>query len=364
MRRPGRDKPEPDQNPSPTTAAQAFDHPLRQPNLGSCDRGQWLVHSLPVTEPAANPPIRLIARKMRQTLFDTVRDWKQVFDGNLSLGAVGLAVWVANIEYSLKEPELLRASRRDGLSHDRFKPIIASHVATASAFDDETARRHLRTLVDAGFVDRTDEGYLLSRAFLRSPVCEQLIDRSTIRVVEMFRHLNQFEVVRDYLRTFSSQYDFLATDDLELKLREIRHLLHTIFMRYASKFTIERYLTIDESKLVAFIGLGVFLENVRDLMADPVLSLQYARFEPLPPASLRTPVSLRHLAGVLDVPAETVRRHLVQLEQTGFVTNTGKGYLVPGESLMFYDMGVAQASAVARLGADVNQALVDLDTVS
>ena len=314
-----------------------------------------------MTEPDANPPIRLIGRHMRQVLCDTVLDWKRVFGGNLNLGAVVLAVWVANVEYSLKDPELLRSSRRDGLPFDRFKPIIASHIATTSGFDDETTRRYLMSVVEAGFLERSDAGYVLSTAFRESKDCEDLISLSASRTLDLFRYFEQFEAVHDYIRSLNSQYDFLTDKDLVPARHDIRHGLHLLFIRFLSKFTIEGYLVIDSSKVMSFIGLAVLIENVRALNTDPVLSLQYANFMPVPPDSVRAPVSLRRLALVLDMPLETVRRYVAQLEQVGFVTNTGKGYMVPGETLMFYDMSLAQAAAVARLGAEITQMLSDLD---
>jgi biotin operon repressor len=115
---------------------------------------------------------------------------------------------------------------------------------------------------------------------------------------------------------------------------------------------------------MSYIGLAVVIENVRALNADPVLTLQYANFMPVPPASVRMPVSLRRLARVLEMPLETVRRYVQQLELMGFVARTGNGYIVPGETLVSYDMAIAQAVAVARLGAEVTQLLSSLDSRS
>jgi hypothetical protein len=316
-----------------------------------------------MTEPVDNPPIRLIGRHMRQILFDTVLDWKRVFRGNLNLGAVALAVWVANVEYSLKDPELLRASRLAGLAPDQFKPIIASHVATASGFDDETTRRYLMTTVEAGFLERSDEGYVLSTAFRQSRQYDELITLSTRRILEMFEYFERFEGIEQYIRSLNGQYGF-RTADLAARASEIRHGLHLLFLRFLSKFTIEGYLVIDSSKVMSYIGLAVVIENVRALNADPVLTLQYANFMPVPPASVRMPVSLRRLARVLEMPLETVRRYVQQLELMGFVARTGNGYIVPGETLVSYDMAIAQAVAVARLGAEVTQLLSSLDSRS
>lgn len=317
-----------------------------------------------MTDPAANPPIRLIGRKMGQALFDSAMDWKRVFGGNINHTSVGLAVWLANTEYSLKDPALLRGSRHDGLTFDQLKPIIAPHVATASDFDDETARRYLTHLIETGLLSRSGEGYALSPAFMGSPDYGQLIDLSTRRVLDLFRYLNQFEAVRVHLRSLNSEYDITVIDNLNLRLTENRYIVHLHFMRLISKFSIERYFVLDDSKLLAMIGFGLFVENVRVCTADPVMALQYGAYEPPLPASLKTPVSMRRLAIALDTPQETIRRNVLQLEQSGFIVNTGKGYLVPGENLMLYETMVSQAAAIARFGADVTQALADFDSAS
>ncbi len=331
-------------------------------NFGIAAMRRGWSNSSPMTEPVANPPIRLIGRHMRQILFDTALIWKRAFGGNLNLGGVALAVWVANVEYSLKDPELLRNSRRDGLTADRFKPIIASHVATTSGFDDETTRRYLMSLVASGFLERSDAGYVLSTAFQQSQDYEDLISLSTRAIMDLFPYFEQFETVDRYLRSLNSQYNFRTVEDLAPRAGDIRHGLHLLFIRFLSKFTIEGYLVIDSSKVMSFVGLAVLIENIRVFNADLALSLKYANYMPVPPESTRAPVSLRRLAVVLDMPLETVRRYVAQLEQTGFVANTGQGYTVPGESLMVYDMAIAQAAAVARLGAEITQMLSDLDS--
>lgn len=74
--------------------------------------------------------------------------------------------------------------------------------------------------------------------------------------------------------------------------------------------------------------LAIIQANLAPLVRDPQLQLTYGSYDSPPPDSLRRPVSVHAIAQSLDMPYETVRRHVAQQVALGICEMTGEGVFV------------------------------------
>ena len=82
--------------------------------------------------------------------------------------------------------------------------------------------------------------------------------------------------------------------------------------------------------------------NVNRVLRDPALQAAYARLDTPPPDELRRPVSINALAESLDLPFETVRRHIRKLSAQGVCVATPQGLLAPTKVLVSPQMAEVQ----------------------
>ena len=73
--------------------------------------------------------------------------------------------------------------------------------------------------------------------------------------------------------------------------------------------------------------------NVRHITEDPALARRYGPEDSPPPDSERRPITVRALAKALDMPFETVRRHVATLVTTGDIVWRAGGVIVPVATL-------------------------------
>lgn len=77
---------------------------------------------------------------------------------------------------------------------------------------------------------------------------------------------------------------------------------------------------------MAIIYTAVVQANVRDVLNDPELNKQYAGSPP--PDSIRRPATMSSIAASLNLPRETVRRHIGRMIENGTVIKKDGGVVV------------------------------------
>jgi hypothetical protein len=83
----------------------------------------------------------------------------------------------------------------------------------------------------------------------------------------------------------------------------------------------------DGDLVTAIIYTAVIQANVREIWNDPDLNRQYAASAP--PDALRRPISVSSIAASLNLPRETVRRHVVKMLEAGAIVKKDGGVIVP-----------------------------------
>ncbi|RYF94256.1 MAG: hypothetical protein EON95_05950 [Caulobacteraceae bacterium] len=79
--------------------------------------------------------------------------------------------------------------------------------------------------------------------------------------------------------------------------------------------------------VTAVIYTAVIQANVREIWNDSELNRQYSA--DAPPDALRRPISVSSIAASLNLPRETVRRHVTKMLETGAMVKKDGGVMVP-----------------------------------
>jgi DNA-binding transcriptional ArsR family regulator len=89
-------------------------------------------------------------------------------------------------------------------------------------------------------------------------------------------------------------------------------------------------LTIDRNFVTALIFLAITRANVGGITASPKAASRHLALGDIPPDSSRTPVTIYALARDLDIPYETVRRHVGKLKDADACIAVADGVIIPG----------------------------------
>jgi hypothetical protein len=80
----------------------------------------------------------------------------------------------------------------------------------------------------------------------------------------------------------------------------------------------------NDDLLAAIIYGAIMSANAKMITNDPVNAWRYASHQTPPPDALRKPVSVLHIATLLNIPYETVRRRVGDLVRCGRCVRVGK----------------------------------------
>lgn len=263
---------------------------------------------------------RLVSRLTNEYILWFLGEIRQGFEGDVVKAIVFLAVIQANVRHiDAAAGELAGWTELDNPPPDNLRrPISAGAVAVSLGLPKETARRKIRELVSDRFCALAPGGVIVPRrVFLRGGNVEGL-KRNAARVRAMFTALSAQDVAaaRGYV---------LATG--EARLRQLGRISSDFALRAATTL---RSL-FDGELLAGLIFLAINVANVRHL--NEAGDGRYAATDDLPPDKERRPISALALSRELGVPAETVRRHVRQLEADGFCLAVKGGLVVPNAVL-------------------------------
>jgi hypothetical protein len=79
----------------------------------------------------------------------------------------------------------------------------------------------------------------------------------------------------------------------------------------------------------ATIGYEIMAANIGYIDRDPNLAGHFGTLDSAPPDDLRRPTSILAVAGALEMPYETVRRHVNDLVEAGRIERVKGGVIVP-----------------------------------
>lgn len=279
---------------------------------------------------------RLVSRLTNEYLLWFLGEIRQGFDGDIVKAIIFLAVTQANVRH-IDEAAGPQAgwTELDNPPPDNLRrPVSAGAVAVTLGLPKETVRRKVRELVSARFCALAPGGVIVPRrVFLRSGN-QAGLKRNAAHLQALFSALAAHEV--GLVRGYS-----LGTG--EARLRQLG--------RISSDFTLLGTATLrglfGGELLAGLIFLAINVANVRHLAEIP--DGRYATAEDPPPDAERRPISALGLSRELGVPAETVRRHVRQLEATGYCGSVKGGLVIPTHVLMQPKFKAAVADSARHL---------------
>lgn len=120
---------------------------------------------------------------------------------------------------------------------------------------------------------------------------------------------------------------------------------------------------VDGDLVTALVFLAIISANVSHLNADGPDGAPHADTDDVPPDAVRKPVSVLALAGSLNLPYETTRRHVAKLLQSGQCERVTGGLIVPARVLLgarHTEVMANNLTNLRRLFRALNKAGVDL----
>jgi len=120
---------------------------------------------------------------------------------------------------------------------------------------------------------------------------------------------------------------------------------------------------VDGDLVTALVFLAIVSANVSHLNADGPDGAPHTDADDAPPDAMRKPISVLALAGSLNLPYETTRRHVSKLLQTGQCVRVAGGLIVPARVLLsdrHTEVMGANLTNLRRLFRALNKAGVDL----
>jgi hypothetical protein len=279
---------------------------------------------------------RLVSRLTNEYILWFLGEIRQGFEGDVVKAIIFLAVTQANVRHiDAAAGAEAGWTELDNPPPDNLRrPVSAGAVAVSLGLPKETVRRKIRELVSARFCILAPGGVVAPRrVFLRSGNMAGL-KRNAAHLQTLFSVLAAYDV--GFVRGYS-----LGSG--EARLRQLGRISSDYTLRAATTL---RALFGGEL-LAGLIFLAINVANVRHLSEEP--NGRYLTAEDPPPDTERRPISALGLSRDLGVPAETVRRHVRQLEAAGYCVSVKGGVVVPTEVLMQPKFKTAVADSARHL---------------
>lgn len=270
-------------------------------------------------------PVRLVTRLVLHYAFLAELEWKRLFDGDQLRTVLWLSIDLANQEHLLARPEAYPLDWRARLGDEHRRPISVRALAASLAVDAETARRCVNRLVDFEICDRVAEGLVARSSFYeRDDVA--MASRQTLKHMEtLFDELERWKIPQ-----FQNWSDFTGrpweTADPDGPVRQLSILL---FLQFLLRFGVQSRAAFEYNVNMSHVFHCIFTVNNLPILEDDNLNYQFAALDSPPLAELREPVGIRAIARRLNMPVETVRRHVGRLAKKNFVQPQGEGWVVP-----------------------------------
>ncbi len=202
------------------------------------------------------------------------------------------------------------------LPNGRRRPASVLAVSASMGLSYETVRKRIRALHQREIIQETGDRYIVP---LNSTICGgpgSLAEQDAATLGALLDRMR--------LQGFQS----LPVNPCEASSARVARLIVDFAVRSLEGFT-EQHGSITAGSIWA----AIIAANVRGLLSNEQLPEGYAEARhPLPDAE-RQPVSLRRVAAEVNLPFETVRRHVATLVQRGSVSISERGVIVPAAAL-------------------------------
>jgi hypothetical protein len=241
-------------------------------------------------------------------------------DGGPVLDTLILTVVVeANLDAVNRDPALQRLY--GGLNapppDDLRRPVSVNSVAASLGLPYETVRRHLVRMASLGQCKFVPGGVLVPVAQLTSPRFVKIAVARYERTRRLYHDLKAMGALPSLSAEPRRSYANPALGFDGAPVRLVNRLLSEYYLRL-----IELMMRRLGDPISALVVLGLARANMAALSDE-------ARAAPgLLPETARQPVRRSALAAQLGLPAETVRRRLMELEQKGYYRPTRGGLMI------------------------------------
>lgn len=230
----------------------------------------------------------------------------------------------ANVASLSQDPALQRKYGALGSPppDDLRRPVSMSGVAASLGLPFETVRRHLNRLAAAGECVIGPKGVVVPTARLASPDYVQLGVAQYERTRALYRDIKALGILDSVAPPGAADADPPLASDAP-PVRICTRLLSEYYLR-----VIELLMRRVGDPVSGLIVVGLARANMSGFTPE-----QRAAGHILPEA-VRKPVRRTALAEQLGLPAETVRRRLIDLEQRGYCHTTAGGVSFAPEAML------------------------------
>lgn len=243
----------------------------------------------------------------------------QAIDRDMITALIFLAISRANVSAFTATPEALTAyGGLDDVPPDEVRvPATINHLARELGLPYETTRRHVVKLKVAGLCTAVDGGLVVQRSTLQEPRFLGAVEANFALTSDLVGELKRFGVT-------SNVRSALPAGDVSRQA-----------MRLSTEYFLDAVCLMARVMELDFVDVlllrAASLANVRRLVQDPSLGVQFGGLLDIPSDDYRTAVSAYALSAFMLMPYETVRRRMNRMVTRGLVERWAHGgYVVPG----------------------------------
>jgi DNA-binding Lrp family transcriptional regulator len=264
---------------------------------------------------------RLTTRASVALLLDLVKIGR--VGRTLNDGAISLSIIQANVGPITNSPELQRAyATLDRPPPDELRrPVSVNAIANALRLPYETVRRRVAYLASQGVCEITPRGVVAPTAVLATPAHRALLEYNSSCLEAFYGRLRDI----GFLGPPVPNVERFPADDPPLRA----------IARVSSDYVLRllEYLTRRIGDLVQCL---IFLEVLRtntEGVTDAERGIDHQGDLGYLANERRKPISISALSARLDMPTETVRRHVSQMVEAGRLERGPAGLIVPSAQL-------------------------------
>ncbi|WP_304165073.1 hypothetical protein [Phenylobacterium aquaticum] len=239
-----------------------------------------------------------IARLAREFVLDCVNLVAGAIQADHVSTLLFMAIMHANIRHITHDPALAERLGGGAPPDSERRPVSLYSLARAYHLSYETARRHLRQLIDAGLVERaSDQGLIVPTRALLGPEVSNVVTRNELRTRRFFRQLNGM--------TSEGVLLPLSTGTLRRQVSRLTTEYFLVFLRISSEAVSHDLVTT-----LVFLALLQAITEQHPVMGGREL---------IPTTSVYAAARQLHL------PYETTRRHVGKLITAGLCARADDG---------------------------------------
>ena len=288
---------------------------------------------------------RVIVRLTNTYILRHIGLLSQLFDQDVVKGLVFLAICDANVGYIDHVAETShRYAGLDALTPDDLRRPIRPHkLALSLGLPRETARRKVNALIAEGWLTETEQGVIASGQAVNSDGMRRALAVNSALVVDLYANLAR------------AGFDCPAPPAAGLGEPPLPHrAIARITAGYCLRSMDELRGLFGGDLLTGLIFSAIVDANSAYL--DKQDQVVHADLDDHVPDDLRRPTSALAVALRLNLPRETVRRHIRRLEAMGACATVRGGVIVPQATLM----GPQIVDATVRNAANLRKLLNEL----